>query len=36
LITAEEALGRADQKEIVRQHVQSAVRTRQPAVFNPS
>jgi len=36
LITAEEALARADQKEIVRQHVKSPVRTRQPAVFNPS
>ena len=36
LISREEALARADQKEIVRQHVQSAVRTRQPAVFKPS
>jgi twitching motility protein PilT len=36
LITAEEALARADQKDIVRQHVKSPVRTRQPAVFNPS
>jgi len=36
LITAEEALARADQKQLVRQHVQSAVRTREPAVFNPS
>jgi twitching motility protein PilT len=35
LITAEEALARADQKQIVRQHVQSAVHTPQPAVFNP-
>src|SRR5437773_12087147 len=35
LITAEETLARADQKQIVRQHVQSAVHTPQPAVFNP-
>jgi twitching motility protein PilT len=35
LITAEEALARADQKQLVRQHVQSAVRTPQPAVFKP-
>jgi len=34
-ITAEEALARADQKQIVRQHVQSAVHTPPPAVFNP-
>ena len=33
LITAEEALARADQKQIVRQHVQSAVHKPQPAVF---
>lgn len=33
LITAEEALARADQKQIVRQHVQSTVHTPQPAVF---
>src|SRR5205809_515942 len=31
-ITAEEALARADQKQIVRQHVQSTVRAPQPAV----
>jgi twitching motility protein PilT len=36
LITAEEALARADQKQIVRQHMRSAVHTPQPAVFNPS
>jgi twitching motility protein PilT len=35
LITSEEALARADQKQIVRQHVQSTVHTPQPAVFNP-
>src|SRR5256714_747668 len=35
LISADEALARADQKQIVRQHVQSAVHTPQPAVFNP-
>src|SRR5215831_2694344 len=35
LITAEEALARADQKQLVRQHVQSAIPTPQPAVFNP-
>jgi len=33
LITAEEALARADQKQIVRQHVQSRVRAPQPVVF---
>jgi twitching motility protein PilT len=33
LISAEEALARADQKQIVRQHVQSAVHKPQPAVF---
>src|SRR5437868_11289383 len=36
LISAEEAYARADQKEMVRQHVQSAARTRQPAVFKTS
>ena len=34
LITAEETLARADQKQIVRQHVQSTVHKPQPAVFN--
>ena len=34
LITGEEALARADQKQIVRQHVQSTVHKPQPAVFN--
>jgi twitching motility protein PilT len=33
LITAEETLARADQKQIVRQHVQSTVHKPQPAVF---
>ena len=33
LITGEEALARADQKQIVRQHVQSTVHKPQPAVF---
>jgi len=33
LVSAEEALARADQKQIVRQHVQSAVHKPQPAVF---
>ena len=33
LITAEEALARADQKQMVRQHMQSVVRKPQPAVF---
>jgi twitching motility protein PilT len=33
LITAEEALARADQKQIVRQHMQSVVHKPQPAVF---
>ena len=36
LITAEEALARADQKQIVRQHMQSAAHRHKPAVFNPS
>ena len=36
LITAEEALARADQKQIVRTHLKSTVRAPQPAVFNPS
>ena len=34
LITAEETLARADQKQIVRQHVQSIVHTPQPATFS--
>ena len=33
LITAEETLARADQKQIVRQHVQSTIHKPQPAVF---
>jgi twitching motility protein PilT len=36
LISAEEALARADQKQIVRTHLKSTVRALQPAVFNPS
>lgn len=34
LITGEEALARADQKQIVRQHVQTTVRAPQPVVFH--
>jgi twitching motility protein PilT len=36
LITAEETLARADQKQIVRQHIQPAVHTPKHTVFNPS
>lgn len=34
LITAEEALARADQKQIVRQHLHATVQVPQPVVFN--